>query len=270
MSGSKSSKLARAVDTNEVNIYENGLLDAFKTVQAGRRSPLIDQIFCSARPEAPAAARTLSAPTAPHRLFRQQQPGRLRELSSAPPTRSGGVAGNLLKTANLPLELHRGQSAVPAHVLDRQLRQRDLQFAAGRSQQALLARLQHAVQLCVVAQPRRHLAATPAAEPWEEFRTAYRTLRNRHLDKGPLSFDYQSVFKINGTLGTALRPRQVGRQKCAGLAGPHHRRSWQVGAVGCSIPAGRSFSPRRTLSTRWPIRGSSADFYGATGRRWSG
>ncbi len=41
--GSKGSELVRSVDTNEVNIYENGILNAFNTVLTGGDSPLIDQ-----------------------------------------------------------------------------------------------------------------------------------------------------------------------------------------------------------------------------------
>jgi len=41
----KGTKLVRSASINEVNIFENGVLDAFRTAQAGGRSPLLDQIF---------------------------------------------------------------------------------------------------------------------------------------------------------------------------------------------------------------------------------
>ena len=43
--GSKGTKLIEGVDLNEVNIFENGILDAFKVTQAGGDAPLFDRIF---------------------------------------------------------------------------------------------------------------------------------------------------------------------------------------------------------------------------------
>src|SRR5437867_12756984 len=41
----KGTKLLRTIDVNEVNIFENGLLQAFQTTQAGGNSPLMDRLF---------------------------------------------------------------------------------------------------------------------------------------------------------------------------------------------------------------------------------
>src|SRR6266516_1059709 len=43
--GSKGTKLIRSVNVNEVNIFENGILDAFKTTQTGGTAPLLDRLF---------------------------------------------------------------------------------------------------------------------------------------------------------------------------------------------------------------------------------
>ena len=43
--GAKGTKLLRTANINEVNIFENGILNAFKTTQAGGNSPLLDEIF---------------------------------------------------------------------------------------------------------------------------------------------------------------------------------------------------------------------------------
>jgi hypothetical protein len=43
--GSKGTKLIRSVNVNEVNIFENGLADAFRITQAGGNAPIFDQIF---------------------------------------------------------------------------------------------------------------------------------------------------------------------------------------------------------------------------------
>jgi len=59
-------------------------------------------------------------------------------------------------------------------------------------------------------------------------RDAYRTLRNEHLDKRPLSFDYQSVFKING-----LYELPVGKGKLINTSSWLDRivGGWQLGAT---------------------------------------
>ena len=43
--GSKGTKLIRTVNLNEVNIFENGLLDAFQVTQRGGDAPLMDRLF---------------------------------------------------------------------------------------------------------------------------------------------------------------------------------------------------------------------------------
>ena len=43
--GNKGSKLIRGTNVNEVNIFENGILEAFLITQAGGNSPLLDRIF---------------------------------------------------------------------------------------------------------------------------------------------------------------------------------------------------------------------------------
>jgi len=43
--GTKGTKLIRTVNVNEVNIFENGILNAFKTTQTGGTAPLLDRLF---------------------------------------------------------------------------------------------------------------------------------------------------------------------------------------------------------------------------------
>jgi hypothetical protein len=43
--GSKGTKLIRTVNLNEVNIFENGILEAFQITQAGGNAPLFDRLF---------------------------------------------------------------------------------------------------------------------------------------------------------------------------------------------------------------------------------
>ena len=43
--GSKGTKLLRSVNVNEINIFENGILDAFRTTQAGGNARLFDEML---------------------------------------------------------------------------------------------------------------------------------------------------------------------------------------------------------------------------------
>jgi len=43
--GSKGTRLIRTADINEINIFENGILEAFRVTQAGGNSSLLNQIF---------------------------------------------------------------------------------------------------------------------------------------------------------------------------------------------------------------------------------
>ncbi len=43
--GSKSARLLRATDVNELNIFENGILSAYQSAQAGGEAPLFDRVF---------------------------------------------------------------------------------------------------------------------------------------------------------------------------------------------------------------------------------
>ena len=43
--GTKGTKLIRSVNVNELNIFENGIVDAFRITQAGGQAPLLDQLF---------------------------------------------------------------------------------------------------------------------------------------------------------------------------------------------------------------------------------
>ncbi len=103
--GSKSSELVRTVDTNEDNIYENGLLTAFNTVLGGGDSPLIDKIFSNSYPTVAAAGngsnfiRTNSATTS---FLANNNPGGLANYINTT-TALSGVAGGLLANAGLPL-----------------------------------------------------------------------------------------------------------------------------------------------------------------------
>ncbi|HLH00677.1 MAG TPA: carboxypeptidase regulatory-like domain-containing protein [Bryobacteraceae bacterium] len=191
--GSKTSKLVRAVDTNEVNIYENGILSAFNTVLAGGSSPLLNQIFAPLASIGCANPRTCSLTQS---FFLNNNPGGLANFISTS-TALGGSAGNLLKTAGLPLNyivanpqfLHTylignfGNATYDS--LQAEVNKR---FAKGFTVQGSYVWSHN------LGDTESDFSGRTAGG----IQDAYRTLRNTHLDKRPLSFDYQSVFKANG------------------------------------------------------------------------
>jgi hypothetical protein len=192
--GSKSSELIRTVDTNEVNIYENGLLQAFNTVLAGGDSPLIDKIFSASYPAVAAAGsgsnyvRTNSATNV---FLANNNPGGLANYISST-TALSSVAGGLLANAGMPLNfivanpqfLHTYLTGNFASSTYNSLQvQVSKRFSDGFALQSSYV-WSHA------------LGDNPGDSP--SFSYNYRTLRNGSLDKGPLPFDYQSVFRING------------------------------------------------------------------------
>jgi hypothetical protein len=102
--GSKGTRLLRASNINETNIFENGILDAFRLAQSGREAPLFDRIFNGLT----LSGRTVGTNMTGAEYLRLQQTANLAAQSV------GGVAdfinrstiaglpGQLLRRANLP------------------------------------------------------------------------------------------------------------------------------------------------------------------------
>ena len=221
--GSKTSKLARAVDTNEVNIYENGILDGFNTVLAGGSSPLLNKIFAPLASIGCANPRTCSLTQA---FFLNNNPGGLANFISTS-TALNGSAGALLQTAGLPLNyivanpqfLHTyligNFGNANYNSLQVELNKR---FAKGFTIQGSYVWSHN------LGDSESDFSGRTAGG----IRDAYRTLRNEGLDKRPLSFDYQSVFKVNG-----LYELPIGKNKLIGTPGwlDHIVGGWQLGAT---------------------------------------
>jgi hypothetical protein len=192
--GSKSSQQVRTVDMNEVNIYENGILNAFNTVAAGGDSPLIDKIFSNNYASVAAAgsgSKFVLASSTTNGFFANNNPGGFANYISTT-TALAGSAGALLTNAGLPANyivanpqfLHAyvtgnfGNSTYNS--LQLQLVKR---FSKGFSFQTSYVW--------------SHDLGDSEGDS-QSFTDDYRTLRNESLDKRPLSFDYQSVYKANG------------------------------------------------------------------------
>jgi hypothetical protein len=225
--GSKSSELIRTADTNEVNIYENGLLPAFNTVLAGGDSPLIDRIFSNSYAAVAAAGngsnyvRTNSTTNV---FLANNNPGGLANYISST-TALTGVAGGLLSNAGLPLNfivanpqfLHTYLTGNFANSTYNSLQvQVSKRFSDGFALQSSFV-WSHA------------LGDNPGDSP--SFTYNYRTLRNESLDKGPLSFDYQTVYRINGLYELPFgKGKLIGRNANGFL--DRIIGGWELGAIG--------------------------------------
>ena len=252
--GSKASRLVRSINTNEVNVFENGLLQAFQTVQAGSSSPLLDSILAPLGSTAIANGTTFGS--AVQSFFANNNVGGLANFINTTPV--GGVVGGLLPVVGLPANFV---------VSNPQYLNTYLTGNFGNS-------TYHSLQVEVNKRFDRGFSLQ-SSYVWSHnlgdsegdsstLQDSFRTLRNRSLDKRPLSFDYQSVFKMNG-----LYELPFGKGKLVGgnvngfvdrLIG-----GWQLGAVAImysgaplAITGQNSFNNGLTASTG--VVGSSYGF----------
>jgi hypothetical protein len=196
--GSKGTKLVRSIDTNESNIYSNGLLQAFQTVQAGGDSPLIDQIFANL-PGAAGTAVTAAgngsnyvrgATSSTFTFLANNNPGGFANYINT--TNLSGVVGGMLSHAGLPANFI---------VANPQFLSTYLTGNFGSS-------TYHSLQAQVSKRFSRGLSIQ-GSYVWSKalgeddgqsstLQANYRTLRNRAEDKQLLSFDHRGVLKANG------------------------------------------------------------------------
>ena len=204
--GSKGTKLVRSVNVNEVNIFENGVNDAFKITQTGGNAPLFDQIYKDVnffglivgRPApgfgtGPGGVWTGSdyvRGSSPG-LLANNNPGELARLLGVAGL-NGGVPGSLLRNAGLPENFvlvnpqfttmffitNQGNSSY--HSLQAEVVKR---FAQGWTLQANYTWS-------------KALGDNEGDEAG--YRGFNRTLRNPSLDRRRMSFDRRHVGRING------------------------------------------------------------------------
>ena len=197
--GSKGTKLPRSMDQNEVNTLNNGLLDAFKVVQAGGTSPLIDQIFSNLPVATNQAAVTAagggsayvrSASAATQTFFANNNPGGFANYINTN-TFGTGLSGGLIPNAKLPSNLV---------VVNPQFSQSYLTGNWGNSSY-------HSLQISATRRFGGGLSLQ-GSYVWSKalgeddgqtntYVGTYRSLRNPGLDKALLSFDRRHVVKIN-------------------------------------------------------------------------
>lgn len=228
--GNKGTKLMRGVTVNEVNIIETGLLDAFKSVQGGGESALLDRIFNGynlgagvvngTTVRAGAGLRTNSTTRA---FFANNSAGQFADYINTTANFSNSPGG-LLRNARLPENyivanpqfLHSRVSGNFAnstyHSMQVDLTER---FSQGYTFQSNLTWS-------------KSLGEEEGAG--QEMNDNYRNGRNRKLDKRLLSFHRNYVIRNSGTFEMPFGPGKLLLGGSHGVLARFVER-WQIGAI---------------------------------------
>ncbi len=229
--GSKGTRLVRGTNVNEVNIFENGIADAFKVTQAGGNAPLFDAIFkgVSAGSLGTVNGTTVHGSDAV-RLNSVLQPYLLTNdvggLANLINTNAGltGVRGSFLTQAGLP------QNFIVASP----------QFAAAR----LLGNYANSTYNSLQVEVTRRFAngfVYQGSYVWSKTLgeedgssqsqvASYITSRNRSLDKRLLGFDVPHIFRNSGTYELPFGPGRKFLPSRGGLIS-HLVEKWETGFI---------------------------------------
>jgi hypothetical protein len=226
--GSASNKLVRAYDVNEVNILNNGFLQAYQAVQTGGTSPLMDSLLAGIGLN----STTVRSSSIFQSYFANNNPAGLAALLHGSALTSP-VGGRLLTLAGLPAnffavnpQFTTGPSALGggAFIVDN---------AGHSSYHSFQAELNKRLSSGVTVQGSyvfsKALGSDSAGDS-STFFSDFRTLRNWNLDKARVAFNHAHVFKVNGLYELPFGPGKfLGRGSHGGLA--RVIGGWQTGAI---------------------------------------
>ncbi|MBY0373504.1 MAG: carboxypeptidase-like regulatory domain-containing protein, partial [Bryobacteraceae bacterium] len=182
--GSKGTRLVRGADMNEHNIFETGILDAFRIAQAGGNAPLFDRLFGANSFNTIAANTTLQGHLANGNV------GSFARFLNETDLQTG-VRGGLLRRAGLP------ENFIVTNP----------QFASARLTSNFASSTYHSMQI----ELNRRFSKGVAAQwnyTWsralgeeegssQEQNDSYRNLRNRSFDRRLLAFHRTHVMRSN-------------------------------------------------------------------------
>ncbi len=196
--GSKGTRLLRGADMNEVNVFENGILEAFRVTQAGGDAPLFDAMLRGLNVPGRGVVNgtTLTGSqvlrdinTTTQGYFASNSVGTLGAFLSANNYLTG-VNGGLLRNAGLPANFIRANP----------------QFASARLFGNLSSSSYHSLQVEYLQRMRsftlqwNYTFAKGLGDEdgdGQEQNDSFRTQRNRNLDKRLLSLSLQHVMRSN-------------------------------------------------------------------------
>ena len=226
--GSKGTKLLRTVNINEVNILENGLLQAFQTTQTGGNSALLDQLFSGINLGAGTIGRTVTASAAlrafstTRNMLANNQVGTFADFLNFADV--NGERGGLLRFHGFP------ENWIVANP----------QFAGSDFVGNFSNSTYHSLQINA---NKRFSSGWTLLSNYTFSRTlgdlegntqsllqSYRTGRNRHLEKHLLDFHATHVFRNSGEWELPFGPN---RKFLSGTKGPLAQviGGWQIGAI---------------------------------------
>jgi hypothetical protein len=197
--GSKGTKLIQSVNINEVNIFENGILNAFQVTDAGGNSPLLNQIFNGLNiPQVGVVNGTTITGSQAVRQNTTLQAYLLTNNVGGFANFLGyntfvtGIRGGLIKNGGLPANFvvanpQFGTAALLGNFDNSTYN--SFQVEANK-------RFQNGFQVQASYVRSKTLGAYDGNTQNEE--ASFITLRNEHLSKQLMSFDIPNVFKISG------------------------------------------------------------------------
>jgi hypothetical protein len=262
--GSKGTKLRSAKELNTVNIFENGILDAFNITRAGGNAPLFDSMLNGIQIGSITVGRNGSGSEALRQFATTNQwiaNGEAANLANFLNSSSTGTgeAGGLLRRNGYPenfivvnpqfgsLQLHGNDDSSTYHSLQNSLRKRFSQGFSGEFNYTWSKSIGNS------AAGNSNTGDTTTSE---------RDPRNRQLQKGLLTFHRTHAFKSHGTWELPFGPN---RPLLAGAPGWIHRivEGWNISGI-FSWNTGQPLSittTRRTLDSRANI--NTPDLVGA-------
>jgi len=218
--GSTGNKLVRAYDVDEINILNNGFLQAYQTVQTGGDSPLIDAIL------APIGlnSTTVRSNSIFQTYFANNNPATLAALLQSS-LLTAPVGGRLLALAGLPENYFSVNPQFAGSVMTDN---------TGHStyhslQIELNKRLADGLTVQGSYVFSKALGSDSAGDS-AIFFSDYRTLRNENLDKELLAFNHENVFKVNSLYELPFGPGKALGRGSHGVLG-RVIGGWQTGAI---------------------------------------
>ncbi|MCX6608091.1 MAG: TonB-dependent receptor [Acidobacteria bacterium] len=214
--GSKGTRLVRGTSVNETNIFENGILDAFRVTQRGGNAPLFDQIFRGinvaglgvvdgVRITGSDAVRT-NTTTQGYLAFHTA--ANLADWLNTTTTYTG-TRGGLISRAGLPVNF-----VVPNPQFDSARLTGNFASSTWHSFQTEVSR-RFSKGLALQTNYTWSKALGEEEGDGEEMIDSYRDLRNWKLDKRRMSFHRTHMVRSSGTYVLPLRGRTTGWMRSA-------------------------------------------------------
>jgi hypothetical protein len=226
--GSASNKLVRAYDINEINILNNGFLQAYQAVQTGGASPLMDSLLAGLGLN----STTVRSVSTFQTYFAGNNPAGLASLLEGS-LLTAPVGGKLIAQAGLPVNFFVANpqftvspSALGggAFIVDNTGHSTHHSF-----QLEVNKRYSDGLTLQGSYVFSKTLGSDSAGDS-ATFFSDYRTLRNEQLDKQRVAFDHAHVFKLNAIYELPIGPgKPLGHDShgvVSCLIG-----GWQTGAI---------------------------------------